>query len=154
MNNKCILGVIYAVPKNIIYNVLDNKKNIFVKYLTHPITKKSRIKLHSGIKLYLYESHAKRCLVGEADIINLTFLNLDEVISLYRKKLMFSENEFIKYSRGREEKKVIVFELKNIKRYRKSIQINLPITMSGLYVDSKLNKKIKSSLRNGKKILL
>ena len=151
-----VLGVIYTLPSNALSKILDEKKNIFVKYTPFQPSKKSKIKLFEGMKLYLYETKANKEILGEAIVDKIIFCNLQEIVKDYMNKLMLTKNELEEYCRNRYEKKAMLFILKNIKKYIKPIGIEKNITMGGLYVTSdnidSLNlgtttdKKIKSRL--------
>lgn len=133
-----LAGVVYAVPEQIANNILHKRKNIFVKYTAHQATKKSKLKLMKGMKLYLYISKSGRLIFGEAKIKLLFFLDFNEIISKYEKQLMFSAEQFKVYSRGRENKKAIVMVLSSIRKYLKPVKFTSPVTMGGVYVDSNL----------------
>jgi len=143
-----VLGVIYALPRNVLNRILNKKKSIFVKYMPFEPTKKSKIKLHEGIKLYLYETKANKEILGEAIVDKILFYNFQEIISRCDDQLMLTNKELKDYCRNRYEKKAMLFMLKNIQKYNQPIKIDTNITMGGLYVTedniTKLNLQVVS----------
>ena len=135
-----IKGVVYPIPKEIINSLFEQGKNIFVKFTTHEPSKKTIIKLKEGMKLYLYESHSDNCIIGEANISKVDYLSLDETLKTHKEKLMIPEQKLREYSRGREDKKLLILSLKDIRLYSTPKITKKRITMAGQYITSE-NKK-------------
>ena len=133
MDNE-IIGVIFPLPEGIAKRILNRKKTIFLKYLTHNHSNKSKIKLKKGIKLFIYISKLQKTVFGEALIDKVEYFSKSEVPKNYSKKLMLNCFELREYSKGRENKKMVFLHLKRIKRYLKPKKINVPITMAGRYL--------------------
>jgi hypothetical protein len=139
---KCkdaILGVIYPLHPNIAKNIFINKKNIFIKYLTHEPSKKTKLRLNKGMKLYIYASGKNKSIIGDAEIKEITYMVMSEILIKFKDKLFNSPIELKKYACGRENKMAQVLKLKDIKYYSKEINLIVPLTMAGLYV-TKFNK--------------
>lgn len=143
-----VLGVIYALPSNVLDRILNKKKNVFIKYTPFQPSKKSKIKLYEGMKLYLYETKANKEILGEAIVDKILFYDFHEIISKYTEKLMLTNEELEEYCGDRYEKKAMIFILKNIQKYKHPIKIDKNITMGGLYVTednlTKLNLQVVS----------
>lgn len=137
-----VLGVIYALPSNVIDRILNKKKNVFIKYTPFQPSKKSKIRLYEGMKLYLYETKANKEILGEAIVDKIIFCNFQEIVNDYMEKLMLTKSELEKYCKNRYEKKAMLFILKTIQRYKKPIGIETNITMGGLYVTEDNQKKL------------
>lgn len=133
-NDQNIIGVIYPLPKNLIDRI-DKSKNIFIKYLPRVPTRKSySLKIREGIKLYIYRSGHNKTIVTEAIIDKVELLFFDEIISKYKNRTIAPYDELIKYVQDRENKKLLVLHLKNIKKYDNPLKVKVPITMAGRYI--------------------
>ena len=139
MNNNEIIGVLYALPEEIILRFLNSEKTVFLKYTAHKLSKKSKYKIAKGHKLYFYASRSNKQVMGEANIISVQFLTKDEIVK-FGKKVMLSPLELDKYAEGRENKEAIVLSLDKIHKYQKVKKVRNPVTMGGIYV-TKSNKK-------------
>lgn len=143
--DEAILGVIYPVSENH-FNRIEKGKNIFIKFPVHEINKKSKINLKEGLKIYFYVSRSgipsKYLIKGEATISKLEYHNLDFIKEKYNKRIPVSFNELDEYSKGREQKKLMVFHLRDFRKYKKVVFIKKPITMNGLYVTPLIKRKI------------
>jgi len=135
-----IIGVLYALPKEIILRFLNSDKKIFLKYPAHRLSKKSKYKIAKGQKLFFYASRSNKQVIGEAIIKSVDFLTKDEIVKL-GKKVMLSTTELDKYAKGREDKKAIVLYLHKIHKYPGEKRVRTPVTMGGMYV-TESNKKI------------
>lgn len=128
-----VIGVIYPLPKKIV-DRLNESRNIFVKFLPHIPTKKSRVRLEEGNKLYIYQSGTKKKIVVESVISKIEFLLIEDVFKRYENCTVATRGELNKYVEGRENKKLMVIHMKNIKKYNIPLKINVPITMAGRYI--------------------
>lgn len=129
-----VIGVIYPLPESLIRRIFEKKKNIFVKFTTHEPTKKTKMRLRDGIKLYIYQPRFEKTIVADAIICKYEYLNIKEVLKNYREKLIISKKELEEYSRGRELKKLLVLHLKDLRKYKQPVRMKKPITMAGQYV--------------------
>lgn len=129
-----VIGIIYPLSENLIKSFFDRDKNIFVKFTAYEPTRKTKIRIRKGIKLYAYQSRSKRIVVGNATIAGLEYLYLKEILSIYRNRLIIPEKELKKYALGREGKRLLVLHLRDSKRYKIPIKMKKPITMAGQYI--------------------
>jgi hypothetical protein len=136
-----IIGVIYALPESVAKSIFLKKKDIFIKYLPHEPTKKTKIKIKKGDKVYIYISNKNKSVGGEAEIKKIEYLDAREILKKYSNRLMISKEDLGKYSTGRKLKKAQVLEICNIRQYPKEMRVLIPITMQGFYVTDK-NKSI------------
>ncbi|MBU4500946.1 MAG: DUF365 domain-containing protein [Nanoarchaeota archaeon] len=137
--NEKIVGVIYALPRNLVNRFFINKKNVFIKFHTYerlPIT------LQICSKLLFYVSHSKKEVIGEANIRDIRLMTTEEAIRKYPKKMFLSSKELRAYAKGRENKKALVFILSNIRRYGKPVYYDHPLTMAGEYISKKKYEEI------------
>ena len=141
-DNDIIEGVIYPLQEEDAFNILNNNKKVFVKYLPHEPSKKTVQKLKSGLKIYFYISKKNKSIVGDAIIKNILFMDFQDILSNYKNQLFISEDKFRLYSKGREHKKAQNLELKDINKYQKKVIVKVPITMAGMYVTTSNKKKI------------
>jgi len=133
MKDSNLIGVIYPLHSHIIQRFLNEDKDIFVKYIPRIPKKKSIFKIVPGLKLYFYESVSRKAIVAEGIIKSIEFLDINQVLHLYKIRLMITEEELFKYSKGRN-KKIMVLEIGNIRKLDSLIQIKGRITMVGRYV--------------------
>ena len=56
VTNSGIIGVIYAMPLEIANRFFEQDKRLFIKYMPHEHSKKSKIKISTGMKFYFYTS--------------------------------------------------------------------------------------------------
>ncbi len=124
-------GVIYPLPANLASRILQNRKSVFVKYPTHEIISP---KLASCKKLVLYISHSNKEIAGVADIISINLMSPAEVVAKYCGSLFLTLEELRAYSKGRENKRMIVLVLDKIKRYQEPKHWMHGMTMAGEYI--------------------
>ena len=124
-------AVIYPLPLNVALYILHDKKTIFVKYPTHETISP---KLASCKKLLLYISGANKKIAGEAEIKSISLMTLSDVILGHSSGLFLTEEELREYSNGRDNKKMMVFELGEITPYLESKALGHGITMVGEYI--------------------
>jgi hypothetical protein len=148
MKNDKILGVIYPLSEEIIDRILLDKKDIFIKYPVHDLTKKSKIQLKEGIKLFLYKTKSKkdnkapRLVCGEALIKKINYMFPNEILLKYSNRLMLRKDELKAYSKEREQKKLLVLQISNIRRYMKPKKIKKVIAMNSLFVTLKNKEEL------------
>lgn len=129
-----IIGIIFPLPENAINFMFSNKRDVYVKYLTHQLSGKSKIKLKNGLKLYFYQSGGIKSIVGDAIIKKIDFMDSSSIVYKYKGRLMIPDTEFISYINGRENKKALVLEFNNLEKYNKPIKLAKPLTMAGIYL--------------------
>ena len=131
---KDIIGIIYPLPEKVLNYMFSNKKDIFVKYLTHNYTRKSKLKLNKHMKLLFYQSGGNKEIIGEADIKKIEHMKIDEVKKKYMDRLMAPLKNITIYSQGREDKTLIVIHLQNLKKFIIPVKCRKRITMTGQYI--------------------
>ena len=129
--NYSPFAVIYPLPFHLASRILMDKNYIFAKYLPHEVISP---KLISCKKILFYISGANKEIAGEADIISISLMTLSEIISKYSNGLFLTENELREYSNGRDSKKMVVFELGEIRSYAEQKALGHGITMVGEYI--------------------
>lgn len=75
-----LIGVIYPLPDSILNRIFQDNRNIFVKFTTHDLTTKTKLRIRNGVRVFLYQSGSGRIVVGEGEISNFEYL----------KKMIFS----------------------------------------------------------------
>lgn len=136
MIGRNIKGIIYPLPKNLTEDILLKDKNIFYKYIGTIPTKKTKIYLTEGMNLFIYESGGTRKIVGLANIKKIFYETAQEIIEKYSNKMMGDIAHLKKYSKGRENKKLQVLLLENIKQLKPPIIYENHMSISGRYMDS------------------
>lgn len=131
-----IIGVIFPLSKEAIDFMFSNNSDVYVKYPSRQTTNKTKIKIKEGITLYIYQSGGSKSVVGEAIIEKFDFLDMDTILNRYHGRLMTSEDELKLYAKGRENKKALVLELKDLIRYKNGIKLFKPLTMAGIFLTS------------------
>ena len=122
-----MIGAIYAVPTNLMEGLFNAKSRVFVKVTGHASSK-----IAPKHKIVFYESHNEKKLVGEGIVENVEFLNPAEVLSKYGKELFINKDEFIKYVGKRQ--RILVIQLKGLRKYQEPVQCKEVITMGGKYL--------------------
>jgi hypothetical protein len=140
MNEKKeIMGVIYALPQKLAERIFEKNKNIFVKFMTHNT---KNIKLEEKDKLLIYLSNSNKKIMGEATIKKIEFLYVKELKKKYLGEVFINNKELNFYTKGRENKLLMVLRLEKIKKYPQEKYVSYPISMSGKYITRKDYKKI------------
>jgi len=137
-----VLGIVYPVSPEVVDNIFNKNKTIFLKFTTHEPTRKTKVRLKEGIKLYFYKSGGEKIIVGEAIISKFDYLLVSEIIRKFRNRMIISEEELMGYSTGREQKRILVLKIINPIKYQKPIKQSKPVTMAGLYVTNENKLKI------------
>jgi hypothetical protein len=128
-------GFIVPLQKEIIDYLFENEdRDIFIKYPTHTITKKTRLKFGVGTTLIFYQSRSNKVIVGDATISSMEYMITSSALKKYPKEIGIPTDHLLEYSKGREQKKALVFHLSGKRRYVKPIPIRENITMAGLYI--------------------
>lgn len=125
-----MVGAIYAVPMRLMDQLFSSKNKVFVKVTGHASTK-----LAPKHKIIFYASHDGKKLIGEGIIETVEFLNPAEVLSKYTGDLFIDEHEFMKYVGKRQ--RILVMQLKGLRRYQEPILCKEVITMAGRYLTDK-----------------
>jgi hypothetical protein len=129
-----IIGVIYPVPKEFVGRLLDQNRNVFVKYVRR--TTNSRITPRN--KMIIYASKGSKELVGEGVIQTIEFLTPSEALEKYEGRVFLDKDELLTYATqepGRTlSKKMLVLVLSKLKEYSPHFKYKKPITMAGQYV--------------------
>lgn len=137
MTDSLPSSIIYPIPVKLVNRIFKKEKSVFIKYPVHEIISP---KLSACEKILFYASKANKEIVGEAKIERIELLEKEEIINKYKNELFITEEEFDDYSNNRQ-KKLLVYTLSNIKKYKKGIKVNHHITMAGEYVYQNLNQK-------------
>ena len=143
-----LIGVIFPLHKNVIDFMFANKRDVFVKYTSHLPLKKANSKIQEGMTLYIYQSGGNKSIVGEALIKKYDYLDMHSILNKYRDRLIISEEDLKTYAQGREEKKALILELSDLRRYKNEIKLSKPITMAGLCLSEDRKNELFSTLGN------
>ena len=92
-------------------------------------------------KLLVYESHASRQLIGEAQIARMRMMESEEIVSRYGKRFFLEPAELSAYSKSRR-RPLLVFELVDIRKYPRPVSLRKPVTMAGQYVSKPMYDKV------------
>lgn len=134
-------GIIYPIMKEH-FERLESGKDVFCKFVGS-----GNPKVKIGDKILFYRSGGSKEIVGEATITEMEYLAPDAAASKYGDRLFITKDELKRYvdQRDRPEgKKLLVFVLKDVRKYRKPFKMEKPITMAGLTVTKKVYKGITS----------
>lgn len=137
--NLDIIGLIHAIPQSASNNIFNKHKRIYVKFLP-PRVKKINIDL--GKKLLFLISNSKKRVRGEAIISNIEFLFKKELVKKYNHNIFISPKELNSYCLGREDRKMLVLTLSEIKEYTWDVFSNKIVTMGGMYITKEEYKKL------------
>lgn len=136
------IGAIFPILREHSLNLFDRHRDVFAKF--------TKMNLKSGSTIVFYVSHEK-LLIGEAKVGHMERLNPDEAWSRYKDRMFLDEEEYDKYARfspinkrRRKMSEITVFELDNVKKYKKLVRSIYPVTSSGRYLTKKMIDKIRS----------
>jgi hypothetical protein len=129
-----VIGAIYPIPLEFTDGLFNGKIKVFVKYVPHNTTR-----LVPKHKVVFYASHGPKALIGEGTIEKVEFLQPETVIKKYRTELFLNETEFYKYVKRTPSRalsrEIMVIVFKKLARYRKPINYDKHMTMTGHYLD-------------------
>lgn len=128
-----IAGVIYPIPLQFVNRIFAEKKNVFVKYVTHPTC----VRVVPKNKILFYVSHGHKEIVGEATIEAIEFLTPMDALKKHGDKIFLDRDELMEYTSQQPSRttlrKMLVLVLSKPRKYSKSISCKKPITMTGRY---------------------
>lgn len=127
---KQITGVIFPINTNQFNNIIVNHKNVFAIFSIFNQIKKND-------KLQFYVSKTIKKIKIEAMIESAEFLDVSTIKKKYMDSLIMDSNDFSSYIRkspwsNRENKKLLVLVLKNIKECNEIPKNRIPV--SGMYI--------------------
>jgi len=115
---------------------------VFVKF--------TRLNLKSGFTIVFYVS-GEKLLIGEAKIDHIERLAPEVAWAHYKGRVFLDEEEYDKYVRvspiSKEQRKmglVTIFELENVRKYKRPVRSIYPATPSGLYLTKEMIDRIRS----------
>jgi hypothetical protein len=127
---KQITGVIFPINENQFHNIIENHKNVYAIYSIFNHIKEND-------KLQFYVSKTIKKIKIEARVESVDFLDITTVKKNYSNSLIMDSNDFSSYIRkspwsNRENKKLLVLVLKNIKECNEIPKNRIPV--SGMYI--------------------
>lgn len=123
--------MIYPLTQNLIDRFFEDSKTVFIKFPTHEIISTN---LKSCKKLIFYKSHGGWELIGEGNIMNVLLMSIHDVYTHFEKELFLSKVELDSYVKSRFNKKVLVFQLSALRKYKQPIKLDHYLTMVGEYI--------------------
>lgn len=139
---KEIVGAIFPVLPEHVPNLFDRGRDVFVKF-----TKLTNFRTGSTIVFYVSR---EKVLVGEGRVKVIEKLNPEVAWSRYRDRIFLDKEEFDSYIKispisGEERKmrKLAVFVLNKVKKYRKPFRSIYPVTASGRYLTKEMVNDIR-----------
>lgn len=133
-------GVIYPIRNHNYKRLLTKSNPIYVKYIPHS-NSKNATRLQIGNYIFFYLSKGDKLIIGYSKIKKITFKTSEELIKSSINQIQMDKEEFIHYIQNREEKELLVLELKKIMSLTNSINSPYPISMAGRYVSKEETKK-------------
>jgi len=137
-----IVGAIFPVLPEHVANLFDRGRNVFVKF-----TKLTNLRTGSTIVFYVSR---EKVLVGEGRIKVIEKLNPEVVWSRYGDRIFLDKEEFDSYieispisGEERKMRKLAVFVLNKVKKYRKPFRSIYPVTASGRYLTKEMVNEIR-----------
>ena len=104
-----------------------------------------------NVSIIVFYVSGEKLLIGEAKVGRIERLNPDVAWSRYKDRVFLDEEEYDEYVRispiSKEERKmseVTVFELENMRKYKKPVRSLYPVTSSGRYLTKEMINKIRS----------
>lgn len=139
---KEIVGAIFPVLPEHVPNLFDHGRNVFVKF-----TKLTKLRIGSTIVFYVSR---EKVLVGEGRVKVIEKLNPEVAWARYRDRIFLDKEEFDFYieispisGEERKMRKLAVFALNKVKKYRKPFRSIYPVTASGRYLTKEMVNEIR-----------
>jgi hypothetical protein len=127
-----ILGAIFPISSDHIERIFDQGRNIFLKF-----TNLNRLQKNSKIVFYVSR---KKSLFGEGTIKMVERLDPKTAWARYGKDIFLNEDEFEDYitmssvsGDKRRKNEIMVFVLKDLKKYHKTNPSKVKMTPAGCY---------------------
>jgi len=140
-----IAGAIFPILRKHILNLFGQDRNVFAKF--------TRLNLENEATIVFYVS-GEGLLIGEAKVNHIERLDPDAAWFRYKDRIFLDEEEFNTYARispvskdKRIMTEITVFELENVRKYKRSIRSIYAITPSGRYLTKGMIKQIRSLVR-------
>lgn len=137
-----VLMAIFPVSSKNASSLFDQKRSVFVKFTKF-------VKLERGSRIVFYVSKEKK-LVGEGTIVKVENLDPENAWISYEEQLFLNETEYNRYvvrspisGKDRKMKRITVFVLKNLRKYKNPIKSVFKVTPSGRYLTNEEYKKLK-----------
>lgn len=137
-----IFGAIFPVLRKHVSDLFDGNRNVFVKF--------TKLNLPNDSIIVFYVS-GEKLLIGEAKVRLTERLDPFVAWSRYKNRIFLVKEEYEDYVRvspiGKKERrmeKITVFELENLRKYKKPAQSIYPVTSSGRYLTKEMVDKIRS----------
>lgn len=133
-------GVIFPLYTEMIERGLKEGKDVFAKYTNWTIDR--------GMTLYLYGSgrNGAKKIIAKGNIENSVSLMARKVWDEYGERLFQKKSEFEEYIEDREERHILVLELKDVRLLDNPTHLpeDKNMTVAGLFVDEELERKIEA----------
>ena len=139
-----VYGVIFPIPEWYISRFFDERKTVFIK----PAALFKYLK--PGQKFFFYQSRKNQGVIGEARIKNIiinenpmdffkifgdsVFLQKEEVQDYIKNNKKWIKNRKLKWG-DKPKRPWIAIELEKIKKYKKIVQIDGFVPISGMYLE-------------------
>jgi hypothetical protein len=128
-----IEGICFPVIPDHVRRIFIKKKILFPKISVHNVLP---LYCQVGQKLFFYQSHTNKEIVGEGIIKEIALLTYDQFLSRINESFLNSE-EFRNYVNNRLDKKIMAFKISNLLFYNKPIKPPYYVTMGGRYITKK-----------------
>jgi hypothetical protein len=134
------VGVMFPILPEHCQRFFEGRKTVFVKYMSRESLPR---RLHSGSRLFLYQSRNNREIVGEARIVEMASATLEEVLARFGDDVFLTRTELEEYSGTRKGKRMLVLVLEEARKYASSLKLDKSITMAGQYMTKKTLRELK-----------
>lgn len=125
------VGVIFPILAHHLRRIFDDQKRVFVKFIGREL---SPGRLHSGSRLFFYQSGSSKEVVGEARIVGIAAGTVEEVLAKHGKDLFLTPTELETYAGNRKAKRMLILILEDAKRYQVPLKLDKGLTMAGQYM--------------------
>lgn len=129
------IGIIFPLLPTHIPRFFDGEKTVFVKFIG---SQRTPLRLHVGSKLFFYESERSQEIVGEARIVGISMATAAEIRGRHGAALFLTPDELRKYAAHRMDKRMLVLNLKNPRRYPTPLKLKKSVTMAGRYMTEQM----------------
>lgn len=138
-----IIGAIFPLLRAHVSSLFSRDRDVFVKF--------TMLNLKGGSIIVFYVS-GEKVLIGEAKAYCVERLTPCLAWSQYSDRIFLDEEEYNSYVRvspiskeKRRMKEITIFELENLRKYRKPIRSIYPVTASGRYLTKEMIDRIRGS---------
>ncbi|MEM0117212.1 MAG: DUF365 domain-containing protein [Conexivisphaerales archaeon] len=135
---ESVIGVVFPLLPEHTKRILEQKKDVLVKYVSRIPQKPQNFRLSKGMKVLFYVSGSGRRIAGEGEINEVVFMPPLEAYEKYRARIVLSRQELLDYARLQPkrtlDKELLVLEMKHLRKFDQAVTFPRNVSMAGQYI--------------------